>query len=183
MKDLRASLLILIFLIVVSACASTGMIGLPNDEMILPDERIPISDTGSVAGKWQAQEVIIEYRYDRVPGGLEMSGTLDFIDSIKYNFGLLNYFNAGVIFGDADGRVLGTAPLLVTRQSGLERWSGERFRRRVPMPYGSRVFAFMYQGEVAEAGGGRGRGGGWGNSTRLWFYPVGRLRPPQAESK
>lgn len=160
------------------------MMGTAGYEVILPDQRIQITDSGSVAGRWQVQEVIIDYRYDRVPGGLEMTGTLDFIDSIKYNFGLLKYFNAGVIFGDAEGRVLGTAPFIGTRQSGLERWSGERFSRRVPMPPGARVFAFTYQGEVMEvSGGGRGRGGGGGNPTQIWYYPVGRMRPPQSESK
>lgn len=182
MRDLRVTPILILALLAAACAASSGMLGAPGYEEILPDQRIPISDSGSGAGKWQAQEAIIEYRYERVPGGLEMSGTLDFIDSIKYNYGLLSYFNAGVIFGDSDGRVLRTAPLVVTRQGGLERWSGERFSRRVAMPPGAMVFSFTYDGEVMGVGGGR-HGGGGGNPTRLWYYPVGRMRPPEAESK
>lgn len=174
--------LMVVFVVLAAGCAAPpGFVGPPTrSDEILPDQRIPISDQGSGAGKWEGPDLFVEYRYTSEPGGMAISGSLDFIDSIKYSFGLLNYFTAGIIFGDGQGRVLGSTTLLVDRQSDLKRSFGERFSRRVALPPGAAVFAFTYEGQVKEVSGGRGRAD-WGNATSIWHYPVKRMRVPQQE--
>ncbi len=169
-------LLLALFLISVGGCAYTpgyGPYGGGHQE-IVPDQRVPISESLRGGGKWSSNDLSITYRYVPDANGLLFSGTLEFIDAINYNFPLMPYFHAGLIFGDARGGVIGSTPLLTTRRdSSFDTLEPIKFSRHIVLPPGAAMFAFSYQGQLAETGG-RGIVGGMGgsNPTNIWNYPV-----------
>lgn len=144
--------------------------GSRGDE-IIPDDLIPISETGTGSGKWDGPDLSIEYWYRIDRGGITVTGTFDFIESLKYGSSLVNYLNLGIIFGDAGGRALASGNLLTTRLSAFDLHSGTKFSRRIALPPGTATFAFTYDGEVMRLGGGH-RGGGGANPTRFWHIPT-----------
>ncbi|MEN6441400.1 MAG: hypothetical protein ABFD97_22765 [Syntrophobacter sp.] len=143
--------------------------------VIIQEQRIPLSESGQTNGKWDARDLSIEYTYFAGGGRLTLGGAVKFADSISYNYDRLPSFYAEVIFGDAQGRVIGSSALMTARQGGSERWEPIRFSRRIPLPPGTVCFAFSYRGEVVEAKGGR----GGGNPTSIWLYPVTKAAPGQ----
>jgi hypothetical protein len=117
------------------------------------------------------------------PGGFALSGTINFADSIKYNYTRLNTFHAEIIFADAQGRVLGSRSLLTAKQIGFDRWEPEKFSQTFALPPGAVAFAFGYTGQVLDSGGGGRRGGGGANPTNIWHSPLSKSGAHQHEKK
>jgi len=155
-------------ILLVSPCDAPAAGG---NMVIIPEQRISLSESGQAGGKWDARDLSIEYRYSAGGGFFKIAGTINIADSIRYNYDWMPSFHAEVIFGDAQGRVIGTGALLTTRVSGSDRWEPVGFSRQISLPPGTACFAFSYRGEVVEAKGGRGGGGG-GNPTSIWLHPV-----------
>ena len=138
-------------------------------DMVIPDQRIQLSESGSATGKWEARDLSIDYRYSGAPGAFSISGTVNFADSIVYNFESMPSFHADLIFADSRGRVLGMYGLLTASESGFDRWDPVKFEHRFVLPPGTASFAFSYRGDVVEGGG---RRGGGSNPTHIWAYPL-----------
>lgn len=160
--------ILLLFLAWFSLGVNEAMAQGGKGRTVNPDQRIALAD--SAKGSWSGRDASIDYQYSRNQAGMTISGAVNFEDSIRYNYTRITYFQAEVIFADANGRVLGSSGLMTTRQSHFD---PAKFTKQVSVPPGAAYFAFSYKGEVVESMGNRRRGGG-GNPTSIWHYPVSR---------
>jgi hypothetical protein len=127
---------------------------------------ILLSEAGNQSGKWQTQDLILEYEYDRDHTHLYITGVIHFVTPIRNQWGLVEYFHLDLIPVDAQGAVLEMIPLTTTGEVNLLTDGPVDFTKTLTLPGNTAAMAFSYTGKGS--GGGSYFDGGYGD---FWEYP------------
>jgi hypothetical protein len=133
--------------------------------IVAPEKRVAIPE-GSDAGKWQGNDLWVEYKYSRSQGTMDLSGTVHFADSMIYNADQVHDFQLSVILVDEKGNVLDSHGL-ATGRGDLDPIP---FRIKLTFPASAVSMAFSYRGTALSSGDSEGGGG----TSHFWEYPVHR---------
>lgn len=129
------------------------------------EDRISLVQSGKASGSWSTRDLMVDYRYVRSAGKLDLSGRVIFSSVVTGNFSLINYFHLDAIFLDEKGNVIEMAGLLSSANSDPN--SVEPFSVALSFPAGASFIAFSYQGQAHESS--DGGGGSW---SYIWHYPI-----------
>ncbi len=169
-KDFRRLFPLLLAAFLVAGCQSIGMSQI--GKMVPEDKRISIrsgeEQSGKQSGKWSARDVNLDYRYAWSDLGFRISGQVHYADSIVYNYALIQTFHMGVIFADAQGRVLGTDGLVTDTNNSLApvaMTNPVTFDRLLRPPAGTVSMAFSYTGTAVDSNPDS-------TITSFWEYPI-----------
>lgn len=134
--------------------------------MVQPDRRIPLVQGEHQSGRFESQDLSLDYNYKTESNTMTMSGTIIFANQIIYNFSTIDRFRLRVMMLDASGRVIDEKGIYNTgHRVNLEKAS---FQRVVDLPMGTKQIAFSYSGSALE-------GGSEGSTpTRFWELPLMR---------
>lgn len=150
----------LFFLVFLSGC-SGNFLGYQG-KLVAEENRVPLQPGGPHSGVWDTNDLILQYRYARQGGNLNLAGNIQLVGGAA-NFQIVKRFSLSVYFVDGNGRILEQALLFGAgggRQVRL--WS---FDKAVQPPPATRSMAFGYSGVV--------RGTGWDAATwSFWETPL-----------
>ena len=127
---------------------------------VSPVDRISIDQPRS-SGQWKAHELTVNYSYSKDQGQIDLSGNIVFANFLVLGYARLQDFRLGVIFLDANGKVIEETGLATNRGA----FDPIPFKRRVSLPPNAASMAFSYQGDGIESGMASGR-------TSFSFSPV-----------
>ena len=137
---------------------------------IIPEKNlIVLKNGGPHENKWANEDVIINYTYTRNDGRLEISGTIDFDDRLKYNFDNLDYFDLWIYFTNSENKIIGH--LLVSPMTFLNQIEEMDFNKTYVLPPTAKAMVFSYRGSVHEGGGSGGDNLQDGGSTWTFWKP------------
>ena len=141
-----------------------------NGRIVKPENRIPIMEGGPHTAVWKAEDLTVNYRYQRQDGTLEISGTVAFADHLVYNFRDFSNFILTLYFTDADGKILGDHTLT---GAGMGQPIEEiPFHRRPALPPGAAGMVFGYQGRAVDMSGGDAFGVEGATDWEFWKTPT-----------
>ena len=175
MNPLRRVLpkVLVVSLVCVQAALSTGCSSLllsGEGTRIRPGYEIPLTEENSKYGTYRTEDLSVQYQYSRAGNAFQFYGTLQFDNSLRYNFNVLRKFHLGLILADGQGNSVGTKGLVSTGHRGLD--SALSFSSAFTLPEGTAFMAFTYTGSATEGGGFRWDRDDDGMDTEFWEYPV-----------
>jgi hypothetical protein len=146
--------------ILIAAGISCQSIRLSYDGLQVPAEnRILLKDAGTHQDIWQADDLTINYTYQRSGASFDISGWIDFSDALK-NFNSMDHFDLWIHFVDAENRIIDTRSLFP--HLPFHRIEAIPFERRLDLPPNARGFVFSYSGRAVDgAEGDDGGGADW----------------------
>lgn len=151
---------------------------LPGCAMILPyysgaairgGYEIPILEGTVETGYYRTLDVTVDYQYLKSHDTLQISGVVHFAERLRRNASRVGRFHLGVVFADADCRILSGHGLISASQVNSE--DGLQFEGLVEVPRQSSFLAFTYSGQGRPGGEG-------GGGDEFWGFPVVKIRHP-----
>ncbi len=159
-----------LYLLLLTALVSCRSIFKGYNGLIVPAENlIVLQNEGSIEGKWQTEDISVNYLYSKNVDHLKISGRIDFDDSLKYNFNRLNDFTLWVHFINSDNTIVGN--LLISPFTSLDMIEEISFEKNVELPSDTQAIVFSYSGHVSEGGSGQYGPGDGGVSWSFWTTP------------
>ena len=129
-------------------------------------DNIAIEPGGPHEGRWEDNNIIVEYTFDNKPDGFEFSGTLELTSRLHMSFRTVNNFSVRANILDEEKTVLTSMVIVGAGRQAIRVW---RFARSFDLPPAARWINFSYSGRAAE-GGTLGRGGD-GSDMFFWRVP------------
>ena len=160
----RLSGLILIT-VILSGCQ--GVAFGPIGRTVPENKWIFLSQSGDQSGRWQNEDLILDYKYDRYQSQVSISGIIRFAGRIMNNYSVVQYFHLDAIAVDAQGKVLDMISLTTAGDLNSLYDGPVDFNKILTLPPNTAAIAFSYQGRAQ--GNGSGFGGGY---MDFWEYPV-----------
>ena len=132
-----------------SGCATSSITGIGHQ--LQPASQIPIVSGGQQSGVFTTDNLTMRYSYLRSGATqLQINGTVTFADSLRQNFGGLDYFDLGVIFADSSGKVLAQHDLSTGGSVNFtEGASSTTFKNTLQIPARTAMMAFRYNGQAS----------------------------------
>jgi hypothetical protein len=162
----RSKLLSLISIsVILLGCQSISLA--PIGHTVPQNKWIFLSQSGDQSGKWQSEDLLLNYKYDRYQNQLSISGVIRFAGRIMNNYGIVQYFHLDAIPVDAQGKVLDMIGLTTAGEINTVYGDPIDFDKILTLPPNTAAIAFSYRGRVS--GGGSGFDGGF---MDFWEYPV-----------
>jgi len=148
-----------------SGCATSSITGIGHQ--LQPASQIPIVSGGQQSGVFNSDSLSMQYSYLRSGATqLQINGTVTFADSLRQNFGGLDYFDLGVIFADSSGKVLAQHDLSTGGSVNFtEGASSTTFKNPLQIPATTAMMAFRYNGQAS---------GDRGDPTDFFSDPIER---------
>jgi hypothetical protein len=113
---------------------------------------------GNNSGRWWGRDLVVDYKYSRTQGSMDMTGVVRFQDNMSNNYSMLKDFHLSVSLLDKNGTSLGNQGITM----GAGTFDPIPFHVHLEVPADSVAMEFTYKG-TAQGGI---RGGG--NSTSFW---------------
>ena len=139
----------------------------PKGHTVPEADWILLSQSGNQSGRWQSEDLVLDYKYDRDHSQLSIYGIVHFTERITGNFPAVQYFHLDAIPVDAGGRVLDMIGLTSAGDVNMLYDGPIDFNRILTLPPNTAAIAFSYRGRAY--GGDLGFGGGY---MDFWIYPV-----------
>jgi hypothetical protein len=139
----------------------------PTGHTVPQSKWILLSQAGNQSGKWQSEDLILDYEYDRDHSQFYISGVIRFPGPIRGQFEIVQYFHLDAIPVDAQGRVLGMIGLTSAGEINMLYDGPIDFNKTLTLPANTAAMAFSYRGRAS--GGGSYFDGGYAD---FWEYPV-----------
>ena len=79
-------------------------------ELVAEENRAPLQSGGPHSGVWDTNDLILQYRYARQGGNLNLAGNIQLVGGAA-NFQIVKRFSLSVYFVDGNGRILEQALL------------------------------------------------------------------------
>jgi len=159
---------VLAFLLGTASCAHN--IFSYNGDMVKPENRIPLKEGGPYTSQWRAEDLAVNYEYQKHGDIFEISGDVTFANSIIYNFRDFSSFFLTMYFTDAAGRIIGDETLT---SAGPGQMIGSlTFHKKLTLPPGAENFVFAYRGRVTDHSGGGNFGVSGGIDWQFWTTPT-----------
>jgi len=138
----------LLFLVGIVSCQSSlfSYIG----ETVEQDDRIYLLEEGPGYGLWQTFDLVIEYKYEKKPDMLELSGVVELSNHYKSLYDILKSFSLTVYFLDNEGKVLEGKQVFISNSLKLD--DKFSFKHFLDIPPGTVSITFSYLGGVTGGG-------------------------------
>jgi len=115
---------------------------------------------------WQAKDIAIHYAATSADDTLQISGTVERLNTIK-NFPTINYLRVAVHFITDDGTIVDSKQLWSAGTNANDRFVRWTFAKQYSLPAGASAIGFSYRGAVSQGGGESGGQDGW----EVWQRP------------
>ena len=157
------------------ACATDQGIHRDAGRPTKPYSRISLQTTGDRQGRWQTNDIAIDFVYQRATDLFVMTGTsIQMAGKIElqkrlYNFPVINHLRIWVHFLDDEGLIISTHRLWTASRRTDTRLIRFDFKRQFPLPPNTAMLTFSYEGKMTD-GGGRPGGLGSGGERVDWDF-------------
>lgn len=131
----------------------------------VPEARRIALGSGDIKGSYTTEDLVIDYRYTRQSGNMELWGQLRFSHRITSNFLLVQGFHMDLLFADSQGKIIDVSGLVSTSYDNINFKNLAEFSKVVSVPPNAASFTFSYSGKAFGEGAG-------GNMMDFWDYPA-----------
>jgi lipopolysaccharide assembly outer membrane protein LptD (OstA) len=161
-----------IYLLLLTSLVSCRSVFKGYNGLTVPAENLIVLQTeGSSDGKWETEDISVNYLYTKNADQLKISGRIDFDDSLKYNFNHLYDFTLWVHFINSDNIIVGN--LIISPFTFFDQLEETSFEKNVTLPPDTQAIVFSYSGNASDdSTGGHDRQDG-GGSWIFWSTPQG----------
>lgn len=158
----------LFFMVMAASCQSF----LSYTGALVPSQhRIDLTEKDAQKRLWKTEDLSVHYGYARDSNQLQLTGFIEFDDSLTYNFSSLENFSLEVYFVSSEGKVIGSSVIVFSGYNN--EIDTIPFRHTFELPPGTHAIAFSYSGTARNAGeaGRDGESGSSGDYWRFWLTP------------
>lgn len=146
---------------------SLGVVSSADAAKLRPSSEIAVSAGGQVGGQYKTEYFTVDYSYVRVGDTFNISGSVQFSDTVRQNWNTLRDFFLALDFADQQGNLIQEHGLSVPGFVNLNSEVPISFKNSFRIPSQAAYMAFKATGETV------GGGAGSGNSpTNFWVDPV-----------
>ncbi len=146
------------------ACQSPSV--KPAGRTVPEGKWVLLSQYEGQSGRWESNDLTLDYKYDRDQSQLGISGVIHFTGPIRGEYEIVNYFHLDIIPVDVQGTVLDMIGLTSEAEINLLYDGPINFYKTLSLPANTAGMAFSYTGRAS--GGGTYFDGGF---TDFWEYP------------
>lgn len=167
MKRIRFAVVLLVLAAALTACQ--GKISGYEGTIATQEERIALKSGGPHEGRWQDDNLIVDYQYFRKPDTMTVEGTVRLTRRLTGTFRMVQNFSVRANLLTAEGKIVKSLVIVVVGNSVIRPWT---FKRTTECPPEVTAMNFSYRGRASE--GTRGMGGlrrSDGVSTSFWKNP------------
>ena len=141
-----ASLGLVCLLLLASGCVELAV--MYNGKAVSKVPVIALQEGGSIKGRWETFDLIIDYQYIKKGDRLEISGQTALTQHYQMIYDQLSRMRAYIFFLDQNSRVLETAPFADAWPSSTQ--DIQDFSESYTVPQGTTKISFGYSGQVRD---------------------------------
>lgn len=166
-QPLKGSLLISqVFFLLLAGCLGTGFSYIGTTAR--PGNRVQLEAGPGRYGTWQAPDLVVNYRYERMGQTLQLTAEVDLTGHLRNGYTAASNVYLGVHFLDPENKVVASRNFSLSGfRAPIQKW---RISRQLEIPSGGNAMAFSYSGRVSEGAGFAVDEGG-GTSWDFWQSP------------
>jgi hypothetical protein len=142
-----------------AGCQGTLPTAREQGKKISTAKSIPLNESGEKTGQYRTEDLTIDYRYTLAGGKFEISGILQFTNSMQLMMAAINAFSLTLVVGDRQGTVLEQQGL--TTANNHQPTEPLSFTKTLTIPPNAASMAFSYTGMALGSGSEKGRASFW----------------------
>ncbi len=159
----RILLILLIAGVFPAGCQGGASLSTSQGRKLGSGNQIALGHDVEKAGRYQSNDVVIDYKYVRSGDNMQLSGVLQFATAIQANFVIVRTFQLGLVLADAQGNILGRQGLATSYNDNVG--DSISFSSSILVPPQATAMAFSYTGQAYNSGRDS-------NPTNFWLDPV-----------